>query len=268
MTGELFAVWIRRVDNRMRRQNRHILFFLDNCGAHPHMELKNVKVVLPPPNKTSKLQPMDAGIIQNLKMVYRKKLLRHIIFLMDAASMASDIAKKDTVLDAILWLTSAWDSVKPETISKCFQKCGFSEALLDAATTDDDEWDDVDLLPLLPHGITFKDYVASDNKVAMQTTISEDWESELVASARAIKDGGGRDYAVSSCEEDEGEDSLVIPWATAWSHSTELLDYAVATNNPALIALFSQARELIQQDCHKAIDSRRQTSMLLLFTNK
>ena len=133
ITGELIAAWMRRVDNRMRRQNRHILLFLDNCGAHPHMELENVKVIFLPPNTTSKLQPMDAGIIQNLKMVYQKKLLRHIIFLMDAASTASDSAKKVTVLDAILWQTSAWGSVKPETISKCFQKCGFSEALLDAA---------------------------------------------------------------------------------------------------------------------------------------
>ena len=84
VTGELFAVWMRRVDNRMRRQNRHILLFLDNCGSHPHMELENVKIVFLPPNTTSKLQPMYAGIIQNVKMVYRKKLLRHITFLVDA----------------------------------------------------------------------------------------------------------------------------------------------------------------------------------------
>ena len=84
MTGELFAAWMRRVDNRMRRKNQHILVFLANCGAHRQVELENVKVVFLPSNTTSKLQPMDAGIIQNLKMVYRKKLLRHIIFLVDA----------------------------------------------------------------------------------------------------------------------------------------------------------------------------------------
>ena len=93
------------------------------------------------------------------------------------------------------------------------------------------------------------------------TTISNNWESELVASARAIKDGSGRDDVTSSSEEDEGEDSPVIPLSTAWSHSTELLDYAVATNNPAMIALLSQARELIQHDRCKAIDSRRQTPL-------
>ena len=101
------------------------------------------------------------------------------------------------MLDAILWLTSAWDSVESKTISKCFQKCGFSDARLDAATTDDDEWDDdewdddewdddewdddewdddewdddewddADLLPLLPPGITFKDYVDSRRQTTL-----------------------------------------------------------------------------------------------------
>ena len=129
----------------------------------------------------------------------------------------------------------------------------------------------MDLLPLLPPGITFKDYVASDSKVATQTTISNNWESELVASARAIKDGGGRDDAASSSEEDERKDSPVIPLATAWSHSTELLDYAVATNNPALTAVLSQARvrELIQRTAvRRLIANARPLSMLLLFTNK
>ncbi|KAI0215976.1 Tigger transposable element-derived protein 6 [Lamellibrachia satsuma] len=258
MTGELFAAWICRVDNRMRRQNRHILLFLNNCGTHPQMELKNVKVVLqdleiatngcwhhPEPEDGV---PKEASVTHHLPDGRSEHGIRHCEERHRAGCYP--------VADIRLGQRQARNDQ------------GFSEALLDAATTDDDEWDDADLLPLLPHGITFKDYVASDNKVAMQTTISEDWESELVASARAIKGGGGRDDAVSKCEEDEGEDSPVIPWATAWSHSTELLDYAVATNNPALIALLSQARELIQQDCHKATDSRRQTSMLLLFTNK
>ena len=101
MTGELFAAWMRRVDNRMRRQNRPILLFLDNCGAHPHMELENVKVVFLPPNTTSKLQPMDAGIIQNTLSSWWTQT-------------ASDVAKKVTVLDAILWLIGNDQQVLPE----------------------------------------------------------------------------------------------------------------------------------------------------------
>ena len=142
MTGEVFAGWMRRIDKQMRLQNRHTLLFLDNCGALP-------------PNTTSRLQPMDAGIIQNMKMVYRKKLLRHILFLMNEASTASDIVKKVTVLDAILSLTTAWNSVSPETIHKCFRKCGYSDAIVDASS--DDECDEEDLRPLLPLSTSLRD---------------------------------------------------------------------------------------------------------------
>ncbi|KAI0213075.1 hypothetical protein LSAT2_001928 [Lamellibrachia satsuma] len=165
MTGELFAEWMCRVDNRMRRQTRHILLFLDNCGAHPHMELENVSLF--------------------------------------------SAAKHDLEIATI----GRWhhpepeDGVPKEASAIHHLLDGRSEHSIQHSTTDNDEWGDADLLPLLPPGITFKDYVASDSKVATQTTISDDWEGELVASARAIKDGGGRDDAASSSEEDEAKDS-------------------------------------------------------------
>ena len=43
MTSEIFTKWLRRVNNRMSLQSRRILLFLDNCGAHPSIELSHVK---------------------------------------------------------------------------------------------------------------------------------------------------------------------------------------------------------------------------------
>ena len=60
----------------------------------------------------------------------------------------------------------------------------------------------------------------------------------------------------------------VVSSTTAWSHSSDLLNYALSTNNSELIALLSQARDLIQSDCRKAIDSRCQVSITDLFANK
>ena len=65
----------------MRMQDIKILLFIDNCSAHPHLDFSNIKLAFFPPNTTSKLQPMDAGIIQNFKLIYSKKLLRHVLFL-------------------------------------------------------------------------------------------------------------------------------------------------------------------------------------------
>lgn len=110
----------------MRMQDRKILLFIDNCSAHPHLNFSNIKLAFFPPNTTSKLQqPMDAGIIQNFKLIYRKKLLRHVLFLMDDVSTATEVSECVALLDAIQWLTSAWDQISEETIENCFKKCGF-----------------------------------------------------------------------------------------------------------------------------------------------
>ena len=44
---------------------------------------------------------------------------------MDKVNSASELAKQVNVLDAVMWLSSAWDVLDPETIQKCFWKCGF-----------------------------------------------------------------------------------------------------------------------------------------------
>jgi len=125
MTGKIFETWLKRLNHKMRMQDRKILLFIDNCSSHPHLDFSNIKLAFFPPNTTSKLQPMDAGIIQNFKLIYRKKLLRHVLFLMDDVSTATEVSKCVTLLDAIQWLTSAWDKISEETIEKCFKKCGF-----------------------------------------------------------------------------------------------------------------------------------------------
>ena len=96
---------------------------------------------------------------------------------MNEVSIVTDNVKKVTVLDAILWLTTAWDSVSPETI----QKCGVSDAIVDASS--DDEWDEEYLRPLLPPGTSLRDYIKSDDHVATQMT-SEDGE-KVVSSTTA-----------------------------------------------------------------------------------
>ena len=125
MTSALFKMWLDRLNNKMKAEGRNILLFLDRCTAHPDVELSHVKLRFLPPNTTARLQPCDAGIIRAVKANYRTRLLRHIIFHIDDSINASDLAKKITLLNAISWLNSAWDSLTAETIMNCFEKCGF-----------------------------------------------------------------------------------------------------------------------------------------------
>lgn len=98
MTSDLFEKWLDKLNSKMISESRSILLFIDNCTAHPDVVRSNVKLVFLPPNTTSKLQPCDAGIIQNVKMHNRKQLLRHILNHMDGASNASEVAKKTNIL--------------------------------------------------------------------------------------------------------------------------------------------------------------------------
>ena len=118
MTLELLLDWLTAVNNNMKKKNRRILLIVDNCSAHLVVQMSNIKVVFLPPNTTSKLQSCDAGIIQAVKINYRKKLLRHI--LMNDCSTASKIAKTVTILDAIIWIKTVWDTLQASTIQKCF----------------------------------------------------------------------------------------------------------------------------------------------------
>ena len=127
MNSSVFEVWIQSVDRKMKREGRKILMFIDNAPSHPKMKLDNVKLVFLPPNTTSKIQPMDQGIIQAMKLKFHKRQSRKILAEMEKHKdmCGSELLKQITVLDAIYWVKNSWDEVESSTIVKCFAKCGF-----------------------------------------------------------------------------------------------------------------------------------------------
>ena len=44
ITASIFYDWLDHLNSKMKLQGRHILLFLDNCAAHPHVQLSNVKL--------------------------------------------------------------------------------------------------------------------------------------------------------------------------------------------------------------------------------
>ena len=90
---------------------------MDNVTSHdPDLKDKfsNIKVVFLPKNTTSRLQPLDAGIIKNFKVHYRRLLLKHTLAQIDGTDLtASSIVKTVDVLTAIRWI-----------IINCFRKTG------------------------------------------------------------------------------------------------------------------------------------------------
>ena len=70
MTSQIFIEWLAAWDSYLTKVNRKILLLVDNCTAHPHVQLEFL-----PPNTTSLIQPMAQGIMKNLKTLYRKELV-------------------------------------------------------------------------------------------------------------------------------------------------------------------------------------------------
>ena len=50
--------WLHTFNNKIRKQNRKVLLFLDNATSHPHFNLSNILIAWLPPNTISVTQPM------------------------------------------------------------------------------------------------------------------------------------------------------------------------------------------------------------------
>lgn len=78
MTSEIFEQFTKELDKTCSCDTALIL---DNASVHgiaSNLDLKHLKIIFLPPNTTSKTQPMDAGIIQALKLRYRKAMMTKV----------------------------------------------------------------------------------------------------------------------------------------------------------------------------------------------
>ena len=76
-------------------------------------KFSNIKIVFLPKNTTSRLQPLDAGIIQNVKVKYRKSLVNYVLSRINDNASAAEIVQDVNILMAIRWVQRAWKDVTP-----------------------------------------------------------------------------------------------------------------------------------------------------------
>ena len=93
MTAPLFQMWLLKLQRQMALRKQRILLLLDNCTAHTNLtlDLPNIELLFFSPNCTSLLQPLDQGIIQNMKVHYKKRLVTAYQVQVDAGKQKDEL---------------------------------------------------------------------------------------------------------------------------------------------------------------------------------
>ena len=107
------------------KQEPKALLLLDNCSAHPNEDelVSNDGQIVAkflPPNVTSLIQPMDQGVLECLKRIYRKSVLRELISHTEDDMLG--FLKKIDMLMVVEKIANAWEQVSPETLRKSWSK--------------------------------------------------------------------------------------------------------------------------------------------------
>jgi hypothetical protein len=117
MTAVVFTEWLKCLERKMAARNHRILLLLDNAPSHIHsLDLTYVRIEMLPPNTTSHIQPMDAGIIKNFKLNYKTKLMQHYVQEVDEKGSFEWVNLKQ----AVYFVKDAWTMVTKQTICNCF----------------------------------------------------------------------------------------------------------------------------------------------------
>jgi len=202
MTTELFNEWLFSLNEDMKKQERKILLFLDNCTVHNNPPtLINIELQFFPPNTTSKLQPLDQGIIKNFKTFYRQEVVKNVL-----ECIESEQTPNISVLTAMIFVDKAWKKVAPSTILKCFKKSGFTieiqETENDQLNIESIQWNS---LPT-QENVSFTDYVNVDEDVAVWGVLSD---ADILENTLSI-------------DEDNEDDTSPLPLVTLKEASSAL----------------------------------------------
>lgn len=179
--------------------------------VHGEMEgLKSVSLEFLPANATAAIQLKDQGVIQNIKVIYRRPLVNRMLLCADAGkSYSTDL------LLAIHILAHAWEQVHETTIQRCFHHAGFqAQVILEAETlADADVNAGATFSQVLPLTLLRQDYEAIEENLSAccedsleelieaqaddQTSFSDD--SEDITPSAVMPDSAAKEAVEHSC---------------------------------------------------------------------
>lgn len=168
--------WVRYYQNFTavcsNRKETFYYSWMDNAPYHPDSlqdKFEKIKTVSLPKNTNSKMQPLNAGIIANWKVHYKRWLqLSYMCRIATSSGSASEIVKSVNLLMAIECGKQAWDEVSDTTTTKCLKKT-FWRLYPDSGDTDEDPFEEEELQDLsllldrLDISCTSQEYTADED---------------------------------------------------------------------------------------------------------
>ncbi|KAG0441429.1 Tigger transposable element-derived protein 6 [Dictyocoela muelleri] len=134
MTSFEFNSWLYDWNLELKTKKRKILLILDNCPGHKiTCSTSNIELLFLPKNSTSKLQPLDAGIIRSFKVKFYSYQLKSIVGKITNDVNIEKLFKELTIRDAIIYSKYAWDDVPEETIRQFCQDILKTKSLFTAS---------------------------------------------------------------------------------------------------------------------------------------
>jgi hypothetical protein len=261
MTSQIMEEWLTAFNGRMKMQNRHVLLFLDNAACHPHIKLSNVRLAWFPPNTTCVSQPMDQGIIRNVKVHYRKLLMQSLLANMDCTSSASELARTVSVLDAVIWISQAVKKLLPETVTRCFEKAGFFTGEVSSSVENENDQQDLQncMNEAAFSNCNAEDYINIDKDVQTEPdTMDIDALVQNFRESQKIRE--------EEVEEEEDENDIVLEekcslktYQDAVKSLKELQEFAVQQNDSDMLGVISQAKVFVESQVAKRLNCVQKT---------
>ena len=182
MTGAVFDLWLSEWNRELYKQKRKIALLVNNAPGHIADDYDNIELVFLPPNTTSKLQPLDQGIISWVKREYRRLITVEYVAGCDQKEDVKTIMKAFDFAVACENTVKAWDKCSQQTIANCFTKAGFIAGPLPEPepAPPRNVWENIQ--QVLETNMSFDEYAAHDDDVETCEPLTDEAIIEAVVS--------------------------------------------------------------------------------------
>jgi len=117
-----FHIFVPSMEEYFRKvgmpEDTKFMLSLDNCNSHScqfELQLGNICVLYLPSNVALLIQPMDQGVVQNMKCYYRRDFLLKLV---NDEGIVTDFKRTRIVRESVFSVACAWNSVKAKLCAK------------------------------------------------------------------------------------------------------------------------------------------------------